>query len=131
MALIPNPELPEEDWAKIGLACWGATSGGNIGAAIFGQWSAKAEKNVAAITAKRWRGFSRSPPNRIGYGTLQWHASQVSANWEEEILCPGPLQQQVAEFSVACGVAPVHENITDEDPIDKALWLAADCAACN
>jgi hypothetical protein len=125
VALIPNPDLPEEDWVKIGLAICAATNGSDVGKAIFEQWSAKAGKNVKATTAKRWRNFLRSPPDRIGYGTLHHQASQVYPNWEDEwaFNSNGAIAKQIWEFSLACGVATVDEGVEAEDPIETARRL--------
>jgi hypothetical protein len=125
VALIPNPDLPEEDWIKIGLAICAATSGSDVGKAIFTEWSARAAKNVPKTTAKRWRGFLRSPPDRIGYGTLQHHASQACPNWEDEwaFNTEGAIHKQAWEFSLACGVATVHEGVGEEYPEETARKL--------
>ena len=82
LAGIPNDEdkpLPHDYWYwnRVGMATWAATSGSEAGRVGFHEWSAKNKlKYNAARTDEKWRGYKRSPPSRIGYGTLHYLAQQ-------------------------------------------------------
>lgn len=68
---IPNPDLPYDDWVRVGLAVKGAM--GDAGEGLWMSWSAQAGKNDPATTEKTWRGFR---PMRIGAGTIYSAAQQ-------------------------------------------------------
>jgi len=61
MAAIPNDDFDWENWNRIGMACWRATSGNEEGFAAFDGLSQKSGKYNAKTTRERWDGFSRSP----------------------------------------------------------------------
>jgi hypothetical protein len=91
VAVIPNdfpdPAISYNEWVRIGLAIYAASGGSEEGFVIFDQWS---RKNVqgrynAANTRNKWRGFHRTPPNRIGVGTLFYLADKADAHWSDEI----------------------------------------------
>lgn len=69
IAAIPN-DLGWDDWNEVGMAIWAATAGDAQGHALFSEFSAKSPKNDPAETDKRWNHFFRSPPSRIGAGTI-------------------------------------------------------------
>ena len=78
VAAIPN----REDWAgwnRIGLAIFAASGGSDQGGVVFDDWSAKSSKYNPYTTAARWRNYRRSPPDRIGAGTLIYLAR--AAGW--------------------------------------------------
>ena len=84
MAIIPNDDLDWESWNSIGMACWAATGGSDEGLEAFDQMSQKSEdKYNPTETMKRWQGYFRSPPSRIGFGTLHHLADQASPGWRE------------------------------------------------
>lgn len=66
---IPNIE-DWHGWNRIGLAIYGASAGSDQGGIVFDDWSAKSPKHNRYTTAARWRHYHRSPPDRIGMGTL-------------------------------------------------------------
>lgn len=70
VAAIPNNDETWGDWARVGLAIYDASGGSDEGFAVFDAWSRKSSKYCADETRSKWLGFRRSPPNRIGGGTL-------------------------------------------------------------
>jgi len=82
MAVIPNPDLGWEEWKKFGMAIWRATGGAAEGFTIFDEWSSKSAKYDADTTRKEWDQLTRSPPTRIGAGTLFHHASIADPHWD-------------------------------------------------
>jgi hypothetical protein len=79
VAVIPNPDLDWTEWSKIGMAIFRSTDG--QGFDIFDAWSRKSAKYDARETRKRWNGFQRSPPTRIGVGTLIYYANAFAPGW--------------------------------------------------
>jgi hypothetical protein len=72
---IPN-DLDWIGWNKIGLAIYAACDGSEQGFVIFDDWSAKSPKYQSHTVEERWRNYRRSPPNRIGMGSLVYLARQ-------------------------------------------------------
>src|SRR5262249_50318874 len=81
MAAIPNDDVPWDEWNRMGMATWRATGGNEEGFAIFDDWSQKSSKYNAATTRKRWEGYSRSPPDSIGAGTIFYLATKADPDW--------------------------------------------------
>src|SRR5262249_8662614 len=79
MRVIPNPDLGWDDFKKLGLATWRATGGSDEGFAIWDEWSRKSSKHNADNTRREWDRITRSPPSRIGAGTIFFLANQQSA----------------------------------------------------
>jgi putative DNA primase/helicase len=77
LLMIPNPDLSWDQWNRIGMATFAATGGRAEGLAFFDGWSAKSGKYDRATTGARWDHYHRSPPTRIGAGTL-FHEAAVS-----------------------------------------------------
>lgn len=71
MRCIPNPELPYDEWVRVGLALKGGL--GDAAAVMFQRWSALASKNVPETTARL---FSEIRPISIGAGTIYYLAGQ-------------------------------------------------------
>jgi hypothetical protein len=67
---IPNEGLSWEDWNRLGLAIFAASCGSEEGYIAFDDLSARCAKYDPHQTRARWLHFHRSPPNRIGVGTL-------------------------------------------------------------
>jgi len=80
---IPNNDVSRKDWNQMGMAIWGATGGSDIGLKAFEEWSAKAPTKSKGPGASRirWEHFAKSPPNKIGYGTLVYLARQNKPGW--------------------------------------------------
>jgi hypothetical protein len=75
---IPN-NCNWEEWNRIGLAIYAASGGSAQGGVIFDDFSAKSAKYNPYVTSERWGNYRRSPPSRIGMGTLVYLAQQ--AGW--------------------------------------------------
>jgi len=78
LARIPNEELDYDSWVRIGMALKGAL--GEEGAGLFAEWSAEADKNDPATTARSWASFR---PDRIGAGTI--YRLAMERGWQPEI----------------------------------------------
>jgi hypothetical protein len=78
VAAIPN-NCSWEDWNRIGLAIYAASGGSGDGFIVFDDFSAKSPKYNPHEVQKRWFNYRRSPPSRIGMGTLARLARQ--AGW--------------------------------------------------
>jgi hypothetical protein len=52
------------------MAMWAATSGSESGFALFDAWARRNPSYDRELTRKRWEGYHKSPPNRIGAGTI-------------------------------------------------------------
>lgn len=85
VAVIPNNDLGWDDWNRIGMAIWAATNGSAHGFEIFDHWSRKSRKYDARATSKKWTSYVRSPPTRIGFGTLKYLADQADPAWEDSL----------------------------------------------
>jgi hypothetical protein len=68
------------EWNKTGMAIYCASQGSEQGSTVFDNWSAKSSKYNAYATAARWRHYHRSPPSRIGVGSLVYLAKE--AGWQ-------------------------------------------------
>jgi len=75
---IPN-NCSWEDWNAVGMAIYAASSGSNDGFVVFDDFSARSSKYDPRSVEERWRNYRRSPPSRIGMGTLVHLARQ--AGW--------------------------------------------------
>jgi hypothetical protein len=85
LAFIPNDDVEWKDWCDLGLAIFAATSGSDMGSAMFDAWSRRSAKYDASYTLKTWTGFQRSPPNRIGAGTIFYLASKHCPKWADRL----------------------------------------------
>jgi hypothetical protein len=83
---IPNDEVDWHWWTKIGMAVWAATGGSHEGFKAFDDWSSRCPAYDQRLTEERWAGITRSPPNKLGAGTLIHHATL--AGW-----VPPPLSE--------------------------------------
>ena len=71
LAHIPNPDVPYEDWTRIGMAIKGAL--GDSGQALFFRWSALSAKDLPNTTARSWSGYK---PTCVGAGTIYFLAGK-------------------------------------------------------
>lgn len=69
VAAIPNT-FGWDEWNRLGMAIYAASGGSEAGYAAFDDLSARSPKYDPAAVRERWRNFRRSPPSRIGIGTL-------------------------------------------------------------
>jgi Primase C terminal 2 (PriCT-2)/RepB DNA-primase N-terminal domain len=83
LAFIPNPDVDWKQWCDLGLAIFGATGGSDMGFAMFDAWSQRSAKYDPHYTLKTWHGFERSPPNRIGAGTIFYLANKNCPKWAD------------------------------------------------
>lgn len=74
LKFVPNPDLSWDDWNKIGMAIYCATEA--KGFVIFDQWSRASGKYNQIETSQRWDHYSKSPPTKIGAGSLYFFAQQ-------------------------------------------------------
>ena len=84
LAVIPNgADVGWGDWNRVGMATFSATGGTADGFRAFDAWSAKWPHYDAAYTRNRWETYRRSPPNRIGAGTVFHLADEASPGWRD------------------------------------------------
>jgi RecA-family ATPase/nucleotide-binding universal stress UspA family protein len=76
---IPNYDREWDDWNRIGMAAWRASSGAAFDP--FDRWSRKAAKYDLARTRARWDHYATSPPDSLGAGTLFYEARRADPNW--------------------------------------------------
>jgi hypothetical protein len=74
LKFVPNPDLSWDDWNRIGMAIYCATEA--KGLHIFDQWSRESGKYNSLETTQRWEHYSKSPPSKIGAGSLYYYAQQ-------------------------------------------------------
>lgn len=74
LKFVKNPDLSWDDWNKIGMAIYCATEA--KGFVIFDQWSRSSGKYNQLETRQRWDHYSKSPPTKIGAGSLYFFAQQ-------------------------------------------------------
>ncbi len=86
---IPNPDLPWDEWSRIGMAAWRASGGSEAGLKEFIRWSAKSGKHRDAACEERWRHWFRSPPARIGFASLHRLARMANPLWVKPSLVQG------------------------------------------
>jgi Primase C terminal 2 (PriCT-2)/Bifunctional DNA primase/polymerase, N-terminal len=72
---IPN-DCDWNGWNRVGMAVFSASGGSEEGFVIFDDWSAKSPKYQPHAVEERWRNYRRSPPTRIGMGSLVQLARQ-------------------------------------------------------
>lgn len=75
---IPNNDLHYDDWVRVGLAAFSATSGTGEGFEAWQAWSSKSGKHHDADCLRVWQSIRRSPPKRIGFGSLCYMARSAN-----------------------------------------------------
>jgi hypothetical protein len=68
--VIANADREWADWNRLGMALFAASGGSEAGLAAFDRVSQQSANYDAAETRHRWEHFHRSPPHRLGPGTL-------------------------------------------------------------
>jgi hypothetical protein len=76
---IPN-SADWHEWNRVGMAFYGASGGSDEGFIAFDTWSARSPKYDPHAVEERWHNYRRSPPSRIGIGTLI-HLAHI-AGWK-------------------------------------------------
>jgi hypothetical protein len=82
VAAIPN-NFDWTAWNKVGLAIYAASGGSGHGFVVFDDFSARSPKYQPHDVRGRWNNYRRSPPARIGMGTLVHLARQ--AGWRPDL----------------------------------------------
>ena len=90
MAVIPNdavhadkpPGVTQQEYNKIGMACFAAFGGSAEGFAAFDAWARKSKKYHGG-TVERWNNYRKHPPSNIGAGTIIFMADEASPGWRE------------------------------------------------
>ena len=84
VAVIPNDIRDYYGWKNFGMAIYSATEG--EGFEIFDDFSRRwiGGNYNEAHTEKAWRQIDRSPPKRIGAGTIYHMANQASPGWRRQ-----------------------------------------------
>jgi hypothetical protein len=81
LEVIPNEDLPWDEWSRVGMAIFRASGGSKAGYAVFARWSRKSKKFDTEETRFRWRHFYHSPPDKIGAGALFHMAREACPGW--------------------------------------------------
>jgi hypothetical protein len=71
-----------EDWNRIGMAIYAGSGGSDDGFVAFDDLSSRSPKYQPHAVRERWNNYRRSPPSRIGLGTLVHLARQ--AGWRPD-----------------------------------------------
>ena len=108
-ATITNDDLDWETWNKAGMAIFAASGGSRDGFPIFDHFSKKAAKYNAHTTMERWQSYHRSPPTRIGFGSLHHWACQADPNWFPDF------EAQVAADLHAAAMDPEFHGLGGDD----------------
>jgi len=114
---IPNDDLEWGSWNRTMMAIWRATRGSERGAEIAVSFSEKSTKYNYKRTAERWNKFAKSPPRRIGAGTLFMQASEVNPNWRSDF--EDEQQRQVYDLMAARFVQKRHPDNVGKSTTDK------------
>jgi len=78
LSVIPNHDVEYDDWVRVGLATYAATGGAGEGLEAFQRWSCKSQKHEDHECLRVWRSFHKSPPRKIGFGSLYYLARTSS-----------------------------------------------------
>lgn len=70
LTCIPNDRQDWEFWTRYGMAVWRSSGGAGEGREAWRDWSAKHPCHDDNELDASWARFHRSPPTRIGFGTL-------------------------------------------------------------
>jgi hypothetical protein len=81
LATVRNDDLGYDDWLRVGLATFGATSGEGAGLEAWMRWSAKSAKHHDHECLRAWNSFQKSPPRSIGFGSLAYLARSANPMW--------------------------------------------------
>jgi hypothetical protein len=103
LAQIPNPDLPWDEWSRIGMAAWRASAGSAAGLAAWTAWSAKSRKHSDAACQERWQHWFRSPPDRIGFASLYTLARRANPLWVKPSLVAATLPRPAPQAGAQGG----------------------------
>jgi hypothetical protein len=125
MAVIPNVNVDWDFWNLIGMALWAATGGSDLGRKAFAEWSAKSSKNNPATTNARWDHYRTSPPTKLTFGTIVYHARKHGWRFKSETEQADPVDLW-AKFdtpSLPRGVLPA---VIEEFAFDQGTAMGGD-----
>lgn len=95
LAVIPNgASVSWGEWNRVGMATFRSTGGSGEGFRAFDAWSAKWPHYNAHHTRRRWETYRRSPPDRIGAGTIFHLADEAEPGWRDNANSSRPKQNQ-------------------------------------
>jgi putative DNA primase/helicase len=91
MAVIPNdavyadkpPGVTQQEYNKVGMACFAAFGGSAEGFAAFDQWARKSKKYHGG-TKERWNNYKKYPPTSIGAGSIIRWANEAQPDWRRQ-----------------------------------------------
>jgi RepB DNA-primase from phage plasmid/Primase C terminal 2 (PriCT-2) len=103
LAVIPTPSNDADDWdqwCNFLMAIFRATGGSEEGWELPRGWSTKLPTNSEAATEKKWREIKQySPPDRIGFGTLRYHAFRANPEWRTLIGTPFTAAVEIVDLA--------------------------------
>jgi hypothetical protein len=73
---LQNDDLDWDNWKRLLMALYNASGGKEWGRELAHVFSEKSDKYDEEATNKEWDAMDRSPPDRIGAGTILWEAKQ-------------------------------------------------------
>lgn len=88
LAAIPNADLHWDSWIRLGLAVWRATGGSTAGFDAWRAWSQKSQKFTTGACEERWEHFAKSPPSKIGAGSIFYAARAAGWTWPKGTQSP-------------------------------------------
>jgi hypothetical protein len=84
LKVIPT-SIEFEDRNHIGMAVWRATDAHQKGFEAWSDWLKRSGKYIERKARIRWLHYSRSPPTKLGIGTLIFYARLVDPDWWNRI----------------------------------------------
>lgn len=120
LAVIPTPPGFQQ-WNRVAMALFRATDGSEQGFALFDRWSQRGQGYGG--TRERWENLARSPPDRIGAGTVIRMANEAAPGWREraEAARSEMVQRDLARLTAA--PADVQEAGSGQSATDDEIGL--------
>jgi hypothetical protein len=84
LELIPT-SLKWKNRNYIGMATWLATDGHDEGLQAWCRWLQRSGQFNEHRARKRWRHYSRSPPDKVKLGTLIFLANHIDPEWRDRL----------------------------------------------
>jgi hypothetical protein len=84
LEVIPT-SIEFEDRNHIGMTVWRATDAHEEGFKVWSEWLQRSGKYIERKARIRWLHYSKSPPNKLGIGTLIYYAKLVDPDWWDRI----------------------------------------------
>lgn len=95
---IPNSgPLDWPSWNRIGMALYAASDGDLRGLQAYQDWTCSNPLSRHRDCIQRWSAYARSPPTRIGAGTIFYLARQAGYQPETSIPEPRTREQQITD----------------------------------